>query len=314
MSMAPSTIASRLMVKARIRHLQVLVKVAEYGSIQRAASAIGLTQPTTTTVLADLEALLGCELFQRHARGVRPTHIGLHLIPIARRVLDGMQELASVAAAMSDAASSIVRVAAISSAVSGVLSDILPDFSVTHPEILVQIQELDIDQIGVLMGRAEVDVALCRQPAVIPSGWSFTTLANDRLIVACGPQHPLADRKNLTLDELWQETWVLAPAPSGPRAAFDALTANAGVAPALRLVSSRSDSVFWAMLRAQDIVALLPYRAVYQTLNTGQLREMDVRVPVAFEPIGVLKPAQDVPEASARFVAFLEAKAADMKR
>ncbi|WP_028605428.1 LysR family transcriptional regulator [Ottowia thiooxydans] len=313
MSLPPSVIASRLMVKARIRHLQVLVKVAEYGSIQRAAAAIGLTQPTTTTVLADLETLLDCELFQRHARGVRPTQIGKHLIPIARRALDGMQELASVASAMAGEASSVVRVVAISSAVSGVLSDILPNFSAAHPDTLVQIQELDIENIGALIGTGEVDVALCRQPVVIPTGWSFTKLASDRLIVACGPQHPLAGRRQVTLEELWRETWMLGPAPSAPRTAFDSLTANAGVTPPLRLVSSRCASIFWAMLQAQEIVALLPYRAVYQMLNTGQLCEIDVQLPLAFEPIGVLKPTQDVTDATIRFVDFLEMAAPRLK-
>ncbi|WP_423454984.1 LysR family transcriptional regulator [Ottowia sp. VDI28] len=307
MSIPASTIASRLMVKARLRHLQVLVKVAEYGSIQRAAAAIGLTQPTTTTVLADLESLLDCELFQRHARGVRPTQIGRHLIPIAQKLLDGMQELASVASAMSSTASSVVRVAAISSAISGVLSYALPRFSAAHPDMLIQIQELDIEHIGALIGTGDMDVALCRQPEVIPAGWSFTALASDRLIVACGPGHPLVKRRNIALQDLWEETWMLGPAPSAPRKAFDALTASAGVTPPLRLVSSRSSSVFWSMLQAQEILALLPYRAVYQLLSTGQLRELDVLVPIPFEAIGVLKPHDEITDAASRFVNFLEA-------
>ena len=76
MSANASVLRNRLIARARIRHLEVLVRVAELGSVKHAAEVIGLTQPAVTHVLSDLEALLECALFLRHARGMRPTPIG----------------------------------------------------------------------------------------------------------------------------------------------------------------------------------------------------------------------------------------------
>ena len=85
MSAHARVLLNRLLAKARFRHLQVLVKLAEVGSVRRTAEAIGMTQPGVTQLLADLEALLDVPLFHRHARGVLPTAACLDLLPLARQ-------------------------------------------------------------------------------------------------------------------------------------------------------------------------------------------------------------------------------------
>lgn len=79
-----TVLLKRLLARARLRHLQVLVLVAELASFRKAGQAIGMTQPAVSQVVADIEALLGVELFQRHARGARPTAICRELLPTAR--------------------------------------------------------------------------------------------------------------------------------------------------------------------------------------------------------------------------------------
>ena len=49
MSASATVLRNRLLSRARLRHLQVLVYVAELGSVRKAAEAIGLTQPAATT-------------------------------------------------------------------------------------------------------------------------------------------------------------------------------------------------------------------------------------------------------------------------
>ena len=80
-------------------HLQVLLRLAELGSVQRTADTIGMTQSAVTQTLAYLENLLETRLFNRHARGVRPTAACLDLLPVARQVLQGLMEGAEVVVA-----------------------------------------------------------------------------------------------------------------------------------------------------------------------------------------------------------------------
>ena len=94
-----SGLLNRLLARGKFRHLQVLLQLAELGSVQRTAEAIGMTQSSVTQTLAYLEQLLDIRLFDRHARGVRPTPACTDLLPVARQLMLGLHSGAEVLAA-----------------------------------------------------------------------------------------------------------------------------------------------------------------------------------------------------------------------
>jgi DNA-binding transcriptional LysR family regulator len=288
--MDTTILANRLMVRARLRHLQALVKLAEMGTVKRAAEALGMAQPSVTHVLADLESLLDCTLFHRHARGVTPTPICLALLPYARRVLDSIHACAEVASAMTTKANAVVRVASIASAITGVINPVLSSFSRSHPDIWLTIAEANIHEIGELIAQDGLDLALCRRPVVVPSGWQFTPLAQDRYIIAAGPAHPYARKRRLSLQALLAETWILVPAPSDPRRAFDALMEEIGGKPDIKPVGTRSLAIIQCLLRAERLISILPECMIRDLLETRQLVRLDVEVPQPCEGIGMLTP------------------------
>lgn len=306
MAATATTLVSRMLVRARFRHVQVFVKVAELGSVRRAAEAIGLTQPSVTVVLADLEQLLEVPLFQRHARGMHPTPVALVVLPLARRLLDTLNDCAEAVAAMSDSARSVVRLAAITGAVTGLLTRALPDFGRRHPAVLVQLQEADIDHIGAQVAHDGLDMVLCREPAVRPEGWHFTTLLDDRFVVVAGPRHPLAGKLAITNDDLREVVWMSSPVASAPRRAFDRWMAEADIIPQLRLLSTRSLSMMWASLQHEDVVCVAPLSVAKQLLDAGELVALDVDVPFPFEPIGVMVPVDREGEATQLLREYLQ--------
>jgi DNA-binding transcriptional LysR family regulator len=77
--------------------LRVFVRVADLGSISRAAPALGYSQPGLSQRVQSLERLLRCRLFLRGPQGVTLTEKGADVLPYARAVL-------SVADAMGDEA------------------------------------------------------------------------------------------------------------------------------------------------------------------------------------------------------------------
>lgn len=294
-------------MRTRLRHLHVFLKMAELGSVQRAAAAVGLTQPSASHALAELEGLLACTLFQRHARGVTLTRSGQALLPFARRMLDLVHESADVMAAIQNSADGQVRIAAISSAVMGILADVLPDFSRDCPDILVQIQEMDIEAIGVAISRSDVDLVLCRQPDVVPKGWAFSALVDDHFVVIAGPQHPLVALKHLSLEQLWQEVWLQGPTASVARRVFDDLVARHGVAPQLRQISTRSPALLWAMLGRQRLISMMPRTFAGQMLEAGQLCQLDVDIDLPFKPLGVMYALNEEGAAASTLRQYLQA-------
>ena len=53
-----TVLLNRLLIRGKFRHIQVLLKLAELGSIQRTAESLGITQSAVTQTLAYLEEML----------------------------------------------------------------------------------------------------------------------------------------------------------------------------------------------------------------------------------------------------------------
>jgi DNA-binding transcriptional LysR family regulator len=302
---SPEVLRQRLLARSRLRHWLGFARVAELGSVRKAADAIGIAQPALTGLLADLETLLQTPLFERHARGMRLTAIGAELLPTARRLLSAIDDAAEQAAALQSQAQGVVRVGAIGGAISGLLSQALPLLARKHPELLVQLLEADASRLDQMIARGDIDLALCRAPRVVPEGWRFEPLLGDRFAVVVAAGHPLAARRKLSLAQLRRETWLALPSGSAARLAFDTLFGDGGAQPPMCLVSSRVPSVLWAMLKSQPVLALIPVSVARQFIDAGELVELSFDRTLPFEPTGALVPVNESRAGVAAFLAVL---------
>lgn len=288
-----STLRNRLLSRARFRHLHVFVKVAELQTVKRAAEAVGITQPSATQALADLEQLLGCELFLRHAHGMTLTSAGTALLPSARRALAVVDEAATQAAALAHGSSSSVRVTAISAAMGSCLGNALPAFAREHPDVLVHLQEADASRQAALLADAEVDCAVCREPPVLPAGWTFTPLWPDRFAIVAGPTHPLAKKRRVEMADLVEARWLVVATPIAARAVFDALFEEAPTPPRTYSVITASATMVWTLLSKEPLLALIPISVAQRQIEVGLLTEIEWPGKNAFAAIGILLPAEE---------------------
>lgn len=301
-----SVLLNRLQAKARLRHLQVLVKLGELRNLKRTAEALALSQPAVTQLLADLERLVELPLFERHSRGVRITPAGAELLPIARRMLDALADGSESLTAMKRAGEGLVRIGAITGALAGLLVRAVPAFAKAHPAVHVHVRESDVDQWPLQLARREIDIAACREPAALPAGHDFRPLLHDRFVVACGPRHPLAGRRGVRWNTLLRETWLPAPVGSSARELFDRLVEQAGAAPPLCRVITRVSSLTWALLCGERMLTLVPYGVVRQLVEAGQLAIIETVPELPFAPVGIVMSPQDASAATRAFAEFLE--------
>lgn len=302
-----SVLLGRLQARARLRHVQVLVKLAELQSLRRCAEALGLSQPAVTQLLAELERLVELPLFDRHSRGVRIAPAGRELLPLARRMLDALAEGSETLTAMKHQGAGVVRVAAITGALAGLLVRAVPAFARAHPTVQLQVRESDVDQCALQLARGEVDIAACREPAVPPAACRFRPLLADRFVIACGPAHPLAGRRGLRWPTLARQRWLPAPVGSSAREAFDRLMSEAGISPATCPVITRVSSLTWALLREEPLLTLVPYGVVRQLVEARQLALIEPLPALPFAPLGLLLREPGASTATRGFADFVEA-------
>lgn len=306
MQINATVLRNRLLSRAKLRHLQVFVKTAELGSVKGAAKAVGLSQPSATQVLADLELLMECKLFLRHSRGMTLTSIGDGLLPLARRFVGLVDESATQVAALAGHASSVVRIAAISAGVAGLLAEAIPAFIRAYPDILVQLQELDAPRQAALVANDDVDCAISRTPAVVPEGWEFIPLLRDRFAVIAGPHHPLAHKRVLTFEDLLGATWLTMPVSVPARGVLDTLFANSPKQPTLFNAITASPGMIWALLSQEPLLALIPLSVAKQLLDARLLVELPLGREIPFDEIGLLLPRESRGAAVNTFCAFIK--------
>lgn len=283
-----ATLARRLLHYARPRQLQLVVRMAELGTIQKAAAALGMSQPSATQALTRLETLLGVTLFDRHARGIRPTREGLLLMPAVRRSLASFEALAQDAANAGRGANGLVRIAGISAATTAVVAPALPALCAAHPELWVEYREIDAAQIPALCSERSADLLLCRTLAAIPAGHEFMALLPDRWGVYCAQDHPLAARRSLTLRHCADATWLLPPADSPPHQAFMSWCRQQDVTPRLARISTRSLAVSVALVRRLQVLYVGLDSLLGPFVDTGQLQRLPLAIPGALDDIGLL--------------------------
>src|SRR5712691_8696191 len=76
-----------------IRHLRYFLAVAGAGSFSRAADRLGISQPSVSQQMRDLEAALRVSLFQRRGKRILLTSTGLIFQEHAREILRSLENL-----------------------------------------------------------------------------------------------------------------------------------------------------------------------------------------------------------------------------
>ena len=313
--MSSKTISSpvlfaRLTSKVRLRHLQLLVAIDEFRSLQKAAQQVGLSQPAATHALSELEALLDGTLFDRHHRGMRASKLGQLVLPMARNILHAMHDCADAIAAQRQGAEVLLRIGANGAAVCSLLTPHLPSFTSAHPEIVVDIVEIGNDGFRALTDDRELDVVLTREATKLPTGFDYLQLLQDRYVVVCGPQHVLARAISVDSVALERSVWLMPPATGIASRDFHLQLNALKISPQLCWVGCRNLFVTLAMLETRDLLTFIPYNTVRELLKRHLLVEVACPIHVQLSPLGAIYNVERkrVEASLSQFIEHLERK------
>jgi DNA-binding transcriptional LysR family regulator len=92
MTTATADWEKRIGRRLRLRDLHVLSTVVQWGSMSKAAADLGLSQPSVSEAIANLEATLRVRLLDRSSRGVEPTIYARALLKRGRVAFDELQQ------------------------------------------------------------------------------------------------------------------------------------------------------------------------------------------------------------------------------
>ncbi|MFI5712359.1 LysR family transcriptional regulator [Kribbella sp. NPDC051620] len=222
-----------------LRHLRVICRVADTGSISKAAASLQVSQPSLTAQLRRIESAIGGELFQRDIRGVVATPLGQHVVVRARALLADLDDLVNTSSKYVGEASPLrlgsVSTVMFASWLSRLEQELAGRDIRTQVDpcggLLTDLLAADVLDIAMLMVCEEAYAPPC------PPGVHEQKMVDpEPALIIMAADHRLAGRSQVSLADLGDETWIVPPAGrrDGAIAAQRAACEAAGFTPNFR--------------------------------------------------------------------------------
>ena len=299
--------------RLKLHVLRIVDALETHRSLLKASAHLGVSQPALTRSLQELEETVGQRLFDRHARGVRPTEAGSVMIRLARRVIAELRRADGDLDRLSSPDGGTVAVGALPVAAVGILPGVLIRLKATYPAIQVQMQEGRMDDLLPRLASGELDLLVGRLYAPpVPDGFVREALWEEPLSVLARAGHPLLGDGPVSAEALRRHDLVVPTVSQRLGQEIDHQLALLGLEGAAPLRSS-SHGLIREMLLATDAISVMPRLMMLGDLLRGALRVVPVPVPAAPRSAGLVHrrdPA--MPVAAAAFVASLRAYVAEI--
>jgi DNA-binding transcriptional LysR family regulator len=221
-----------------VQRLRAFALVLDLGSVSAAATVLGYTQSAVSQQLAALEREVGTALVDRSQRPLRATPAGTGLRPHVERVLAALGGADAAVEDLRGGGTPRLRLAAFPSALSAFVPAAVRDLRREHPELVVQVLQLETEEAVERLRRGDADLAVVHQMpgAAVPAtaGLERRRLLDDHLHVVLPEGHRLARRQAVSVSDLDGEPLVLPrrDTPAGRfRSVVEHLCAQAGFAP-----------------------------------------------------------------------------------
>ncbi len=245
--------------RLKLRSLALVVAMDDHASLQRAADALGMTQPAASKMLAELEALCAMPLFQRFPRGVEATAGGALVIRHARHVLSALNQVDEELASLRGQADSQIAMGSIKAPALSMVPRAIVEFQSQFAQASIN---LSVDSSPALLAklqRDELDIVVGR----MASGMQLQQLHYEALVqeqavqVVARRAHPWQRRQKVSWAELTQASWIVPPQGSLLRVKFDALFVQQKLLPPPKLVETQDLDTLRHLLSQTEMLAVL---------------------------------------------------------
>lgn len=220
------TINDIVLNRLKLRSFLIFEKVLKSSSMGEAAKSLYLTQPAVTKAIQELESQLGIQLFERSNRGVEPTTEAVQLGKRVDAIIAEIQYLVADLNRIVGAEVGYVVVGTLISASAKLLPQAINALKKDSPDILVTVRVGTTSELFPALSRGDLDCVVGRLPASdLKIGQHFhlthEILYQERLCLVVGHQHPLANKADISREELCQYPWIIPPEDSPTRQIVD---------------------------------------------------------------------------------------------
>ncbi len=274
-----------------IDKLEYLMALAHERHFGRAAETCGVTQPTLSAGIKQLEETLGVLLVQRGSRFIGFTPEGERALDWARRIVGDERAMREEINALRHGLTGQLRIAAIPTTLAMVAALTTP-FRARHPDVRFTITSKTSIEVLTMLENLEIDAGITYVDNEPLGRVNVVPLYRERYQLLTAADAPLGDREVVTWSDVAQVPLCLLTPDMQNRRIIERLLRSAGGDPQPTL-ESNSMIVLFAHVRTGRWASVMPARLAATLGLTETIRAIPIVDPEAVHTIGLVVPMRE---------------------
>lgn len=262
------------MHQATLHQLKVFEAVARHNSFTRAAEELFLTQPTVSMQVKQLTRAVGLPLFDQVGKRLYLTEAGQQLLLVSREIFDKLDQIEMTVADLKGLKQGKLRLSVITTA-KYFVPRLLGPFCQKYPGIDIALQVTNHRGITDRLSENLDDLYILSQ---LPEGLNLSShpVLENPLVVLAAANHPLVGQKQIPIELLADEPFIMREPGSGTRKSVQELFDRHGVSVRVRLELGSNEAIKQAIAGGLGISVLSRHTLALEGA-TEQLAILDVQ-------------------------------------
>jgi DNA-binding transcriptional LysR family regulator len=265
---------------------KVFCDLAETGSFSKAAVLNSITQSAVSQQIRALENKFQVTLVERGRRNFALTAEGTAFLEASREILEVYNNLDHRLHELRDVIAGELRIAAIYSIGLHELPPHLKTFREKFPDVELHVEYRRSQQVYTQVLAGDVDIGLVAFPTK-RNGLQIEIFSEDKLVLICHPNHRLAGRKRIKIEELNGEKFIAFEPDLPTRKVIDRHFRDHQIQIEHAMEFDNIETVKRAV-EIESGVSIVPSNTVRQEVESGVLMALEVEGPKMSRPLGVL--------------------------
>ena len=246
------------------REIATFLQAAQLKSFSKAARKLDYSQGAVTIQIKHLESELGVRLFDRIGKQVSLTHQGELFYRYAVSLTHNLEEIREAMAGTRELTGTLA-LGTIESICSSIIPPILSEYHRRFPQVSVSITIDSPQALLEMMNENALDIVYFLDKRLYDQRWIKVLEEPEEIVFAASSAHPFAGRKNLDLEEVAAQPFLLTEKAASYRSILDSYLA------------SRQKNIRLQMLRDNTGLSLLPLFSIEKDVQRGALTALDVK-------------------------------------
>lgn len=287
-----------------IESLKVFCDLVEMGSFSAAASHNFVTQSAVSQQIRALEEKFGRKLLDRNRGFVRPTGAGQVFYEASKDIVHRFREMENRLQHLSNVIAGSIHVLTVHTVGLYELSGPVRRFLRSYPHVHLRIEYSRSNRIYEDVQKGDADLGIVAYPSRRPQ-LALIPFREDRLMLICPPNHPLAKHQRISIKKLAGQDFVGFERDLPTRKQTDRILRRSGVEVRYKMELDNIETI----KRVVEIgtgCALLPEPAVHQEIKNRTIAAVQIRDETLLRPLGIIyRLGQLLSPATEKFIKFL---------